>query len=88
MNAEYFAQDHVKQARVVPYRAGVSLCQCRFVRACLCWIIAHSSLVYFSSASLGEYRASNYDSVSAYESTCANAEETFVYTETGYRRRY
>lgn len=45
------------------------------VHARLCRIIAHSSLVYFSSAPLGEYSTSNYDSVSAYGNTCANTEE-------------
>lgn len=85
MNEKCFAREHVKQSRVVPlsHRAGLPLRQYRVVRACLCWIIAHSSLVYFSSVSLGEHRASNYDSVSAYESTCANTEETFVYIQEG-----
>lgn len=68
-----------KHVRVIPRRAGISLC--RVVRTSLLDYIAHSSLVYFSSASLGEYRASNYDSVSAYGSTYANTEETFVYTQ-------
>lgn len=44
-------------------------------------LLDYCSLVYFSSAPLDEYPASNYDSVSAYGSTCANTEETFVHTE-------